>query len=44
MGKFDFSPYSRQGERENEPMRELISEFRANLVSLERIGINIEEV
>tara|TARA_R110002050_G_scaffold251442_1_gene389649 strand:- start:201 stop:2096 length:1896 start_codon:yes stop_codon:yes gene_type:complete len=44
LGKFDFSPYSRQGERENEPMRELLSELRANLVSLEKIGINIEEV
>ena len=44
LGKYDFSPYSRQGERENEAMREHLSEFLGNLRSLERKGIEIEGV
>lgn len=44
LGKYDFSPYSRQGERENEAMREHLSEFAGNLRSLERKGIEIEGV
>lgn len=44
LGKYDFSPYSRQGERENEAMREHLSEFSGNLRSLERKGIEIEGV
>ena len=44
LGKYDFSPYSREGERENEAMREHLSEFVGNLRSLERKGIEIEGV
>ena len=44
LGKYDFSPYSREGERENEPMREHLSEFVGNLRSLERKGIEIQGV
>lgn len=44
LGKYDFSPYSRGGERENEAMREHLSEFVGNLRSLERKGIEIEGV
>jgi hypothetical protein len=44
MAEFDFSPYSKEGEKVNELMRDVLSEFRANLISLEKRGIELKEV
>ena len=42
LGEYDFSPYAAGGEQVNENMREAISEFRANLMSLVKYGVKIK--
>ena len=41
LGEFDYSPYSVRGQV-NEEMRESISELRANLLTLQKYGVNIQ--